>query len=340
MMRTRSVWSFVPPFVLTAIIGTVAAAVELYAHPAGGLQVQQSTDILEDPGIRTGSLNYPREASDRTGARVVIKHPPQRVVSQALSLDEFVYLLVPPKTVVGASRYASDKRFSNVYDKAKQYEPAVAADPERVVSLSPDLVLVSSISRADYTNLVRSTGVPTLRMQTQFSKLEQIAEMIRVTGYVLGADEAASREEARFRGEIAKAAALRPANAAAPRVLGLSGQFAFGSKTLFDDIVKTVGGVNVATTAGVKGLAEVSSESIAHWDPDWIVTGSNPEGAAETRAQLLRDPGISITRAARDGHILVLENNIFEANSPFVTNLVSQMADAMYGVAQPVAGAR
>jgi ABC-type hemin transport system substrate-binding protein len=47
--------------------------------------------------------------------------------------------------------------------------------------------------------------------------------------------------------------------------------------------------------------------------------------------QLLADPAISITKAARNGHILVLENHIFLPLSPYTTLLVDAMANALYG---------
>jgi ABC-type Fe3+-hydroxamate transport system substrate-binding protein len=249
-------------------------------------------------------------------------------------MDEFVYAIGDPRSVVAISKYGYDKRFSSVSQMAEKYRPVVGSDPERVVSLLPDLILVASTARADYASLVRSTGAPTIRMPSRFDTLEDVAQTIRVVGYLLGADAAASREEARFRSAIADAQAMRPANIASPRILALSGHFGFGSKTLINDVIAKIGGVNVATAAGVKDLEEVSSESIARWNPEWIVTGCDPGGEAALRAQLLSDPGIALTRAARDGHILIFENHIFEANSPFVTSLVQAMAQSIYGASR------
>jgi ABC-type hemin transport system substrate-binding protein len=75
----------------------------------------------------------------------------------------------------------------------------------------------------------------------------------------------------------------------------------------------------------------VSSEQIARWNPEWIVTGSAPGKARETLAAMLADPGIALTQAAQSGHILVLENHVFLPMSPFTTLLVTAMAEALYG---------
>jgi ABC-type Fe3+-hydroxamate transport system substrate-binding protein len=286
---------------------------------------------IEGGGVRVGGAVYPREVVDISGRSIRIDHPPRRIVTQSLSMDEFVYAIADPRAVVAISKYGNDKRFSSVYQIVEKYRPEIGNDPERVVSLLPDLILVASTARADYASLVQSSGAATVRMPTQFATLEDVAQTIRVVGYLTGADEAAAREEARFRAEIAQAAAMKPANLESPRILALSGTFGFGSKTLINDIIARIGGVNVARVAGVKGLQDVSSESIARWNPDWIITGCDPGGEDALRAQMLRDPGIALTRAAKQSHIMIFENHIFEANSPFVTSLVQAMARSIYG---------
>jgi iron complex transport system substrate-binding protein len=339
-MRHGKFWSVVPPLLLSSVVATVAAGVDHFARPAGGLQLPSPASHVEELDPRTGTLVYPREVIDSTGTRVVIPHRPQRIVSQALSFDEFLYSLTDPRSVVAVSRYATDKRFSSIYKLTEQYHPVVATDPERVVSLFPDLILLASTARADLASQVRSSGAPVVRLPAHYRSLEEVVQTMRVIGYVLGADEAASREEDLFRREISAAAAMKPAGTPGPKVLALSGRFGFGRQTLIDDVITTLGAVNVASAAGVKGLAEVNSEAVARWNPDWIVVGCEPGGEAALHAQLQADAGISLTRAAREGHILVLESHIFEANSPYVTSLVRAIAEALYRSPQPQEGHR
>ena len=97
-----------------------------------------------------------------------------RVVSQYWSIDEFAYSILPAEDVVAVSESAYLEEISNVLANVKRFNPAVATDPERVVALYPDLMLVSISGRADYTSLARSSGVPVYRMQTMFETLDQI----------------------------------------------------------------------------------------------------------------------------------------------------------------------
>jgi len=131
---------------------------------------------------------------------------------------------------------------------------------------------------------------------------------------------------------------MRPASAPKPRVLAISNGIAYGSETLFNDIVEKLGGINVAAEGELKGYEEVSSETVLKWNPEWIVTGSDPGQENEVRAQLIADPAIALTMAARDGHVLVFDNRVFLPVSPYSANLVTALAGALYGNTRKTGG--
>ncbi len=148
--------------------------------------------------MHTGSADYPRKAVDSDDYVVRVARPAQRIVSQYWAIDEFVYSVAPPERVVAVSESAYLPNISNVIRQVQRYRPAIATDPERVLRLDPDLLLVSSSSRQDFCALVRSADVPIYRVFTTFTTLAQVAETIRLTGYLTGEDDAAGKEVARF----------------------------------------------------------------------------------------------------------------------------------------------
>ncbi len=329
-MNYRRKGIIVPPLLLLAVVATVAAGVQRYASPAGGLQLPVAETSNGDLRIRVGDTKYPRQAIDSDDFTVRVARPTHRIVSQYWSIDEYLYSIVPPQDVVAVSESAYLKSVSNVYDIVERFHPVVATDPERVVALDPDLMMVSSSGRADYTSLARSSGIPVYRFQTVFQTLAQVEDSIRLTGYITGNDEAAEKEVQRFRSEIEAAKALRPAGAPKPRILGLGGSYSYGKETLFNDVVTTIGGINVGAENGLVGYDSVNFEQIIRWDPEWIVTESDPGKTAEVLAKLLADPAIALTQAARNGHIVVFENQVFLPMSPFSTLLVKAMAETIY----------
>lgn len=313
------------------LVAALAVGVQSYAAPAGGLQLATATTGDGDHRIRTSSYSYPREAIDSDDFAVKIPSPTHRIVSQYWSIDEYVYSVVPPQDVVAVSESAYLKSVSNVYEFVDRFHPVIATDPERVLALDPDLILVSSSGRADYTSLARSSGVPVYRMQTTFQTLDQVEQTIHLTGYLTGNDKSAEEAAGRFHQEIERARALRPEGAAHPRILGLGGRYSYGTETLFNDIVEKLGGVNVGAENGLKGYDSVNFEQIIRWDPEWIFAGAEPGQEKQLLASLLADPAISLTTAAKKGQIVVLDFRTFLPMSPFTTRLVKAMAEALYG---------
>jgi iron complex transport system substrate-binding protein len=331
MNLSRPVAGLMPSLLLILLTGTVAAAVEHFVSAAAPPRAAKPGEGFGNPRIRTGDLTYPRQAIDSDSFVVRVARPARRIVSQYWSIDEFVYSVVPPERVVAVSETAYRDSFSNVAQFVKQYHPTIATDPERVLRLDPDLLMVADSSRVDFCALIRDAHIPIHRVFTSFTSLNQIAETIRLTGYLTGEDQSAAQQVAQFWAEIERAKARRPANAKPPRVLGVGGNSTYGSDTIFDDIVRTLGGINVGAEAGLKGYANVSGEQIIRWDPEWVFAGAERGKTRQVLAKLQADPAMSLTQAARNGHIVVFEYNVFLPLSPFTRLLVTAMAEALYG---------
>ncbi len=175
-----------------------------------------------------------------------LTRPTRTVASQYWSLDEYLYSIVPPQSVVSVSQSAYDRSFSNVFPQAEKFKPAITMDPEIILKLAPDLLLISSDARADFTQLLRAVGMPIFRTFTSYTKLDDVRQTIRLIGYLTGRDAEAGRVEREFAAAIEKARLRKPAGTTAPRILGYSGGYSYGDQTLFDDvIVRTLGGVNI-----------------------------------------------------------------------------------------------
>ena len=313
---------------LLASVSIIGAAVDHWLTPMLGPPLERNGYGLSV--VTTGSRAYPREAVDAYGFRVRIPHKPARIASQGWSIDEYLYAIVPPERIVAVSDSAFIKGVSNVLDEVARFKPALAADPERVLRANPDLIIVTSSSRVDFTSLVRSSGIPVYRMFIDFTTFAQIEEYIRLVGYLTGEDDRAKEVALRFHSEVERAVRLRRAGARRPRVLGLGGKYTYGSQTLFDDGLRLVGAVNPAAEAGMRGYDMLNGEQLARWNPEWIVAGSGAGDEEETRRRILADPGVALTEAGRRGHVLVLENKVFLPMSPYSTGRLTALAEALW----------
>src|SRR5262249_51530558 len=231
------------------------------------------------------------------------------------------------------SEYAFQHSYSNVFQWADLFHPVVASDPEVILKLDPDLLLVSSDARADFTQLLRTAGTPVFRMYTSFTKVTEIPPSIRLVGYLTGRDTEAERIAREFEGAIRKAESRRPASLPPPRILGFAGRYSYGDQTMFDDIVRTLGGINVAAENGLHGYSALNTEQILTWNPDWIIAGANRGETQAALRKLLDDPAIALTPAAQNGHVAVLENNVFMPMSPYTTLVLEAIGNTLYGTA-------
>jgi iron complex transport system substrate-binding protein len=262
---------------------------------------------------------------------VSIAAPPQRIVSQYWSADEYLYVIVPPERIVGVSETAPSRASSNVLPEVERFHPVLATSPEVVLRANPDLVLTPESDSNDGPALLRAAGVPVYRIYTRFETLQSIEDHIQLIGYLSGEDERARKTLDEFRATIRRAVARRPDGVAPPRVLGMGGTYSYGTHTVFDDIVRTLGAENVAATHGFRGYDRVTDEHIVRWNPDWIFVGADRGQVEQVRANLVARPSIAATSAAAHGHVVVIENDVFLPMSPYTARLVDLLSQILYG---------
>jgi iron complex transport system substrate-binding protein len=284
--------------------------------------------------VRMEDASYPRHATGADDVRMAVARPAHRIVTQQMSADEYVYAIAPPEHIVGVSDAAYDARISNVSEQVQRFHPAIALDPERVLRADPDLVLSPATARADLPGLLRHAGLPVYRLHTMPSTLAEIEAHIRLVGYLTGEDARAGAELRRFEEVVRRAVARRPANAPPLRVLGLGSRYSYGSETLFHDIIRTLGEVNLAAEHGLRGYDAINEEHIIRWNPEWIVAGADRGMTKTALARLLANPAIAGTDAAKRGQILVVEHHVFLPLSPYTSLLIDALADAFYAGAR------
>ena len=101
---------------LVVAVAGVAAWVQASA-PASLLPAPERPDrSYGSHVVRTASPAYPRYATGSDEVRTRIDRPPQRIVSQFWSVDEYLYAIVPPERVVGVSETAYLAASSNVQE--------------------------------------------------------------------------------------------------------------------------------------------------------------------------------------------------------------------------------
>src|SRR5262245_5327348 len=118
---------------------------------------------------------------------------PRRIASLNLTADEILVEIVPVDRLVAATAAADDVGTSNVVGRIPRGVARFRrAEMERLLALSPDLVVVSEYTDPDFLRLVERSGMRVHRMGG-LDSLAGIRAAILDLGTAVGAEEGARR---------------------------------------------------------------------------------------------------------------------------------------------------
>ncbi|MEJ6022838.1 ABC transporter substrate-binding protein [Ramlibacter sp. PS4R-6] len=237
---------------------------------------------------------------------------PRRIVSLLPSLTETVCVLGHCSALVAVDD------FSNWPDSVKRL-PHVGgledANIERIVALKPDLVLLTSSSRA--AARLQALGIQVVAMEPK--TLDDVRVAFEKVGALLGEAEAAKREWMRMNDGIAQAAHAVPASRKGVRVYFEvdSGPYAAGEISHIGELLKRLGAANIVP-ASLGSVPKLNPEFVVRADPQVIMIG------AREAAEMRRRPGWERISAIREGRVCTLDS----AQGDVVARPGPRLADA------------
>jgi ABC-type Fe3+-hydroxamate transport system substrate-binding protein len=232
------------------------------------------------------------------------------VASLNLTADELLVDMLPAGRLVAVTRWADDPDMSNVAGRV----PATAvrlprADLERLVSLRPDIVVVSEYTDADFLHLLEKSGLRHHTLQG-LETLAGIRAVILDLGRAVGTKDAAERLVGRFDAVLAELD-RRLASEPRPRVLYWGNPHTAGAGTAIGSLIEAAGAVNVARELRLRGIVPLAGEKAFTADPDVFLVAQGSDAATALRAH----PLLSRTRAVGEGHVLEMPNRLLVALS-------------------------
>lgn len=330
-MRYRARVSSVGPPLLARARGlALPGALALAAMALGRVPAAAVAASLE-PGPRDASPRLVARGGVRVledpllGARTPLAGRPCRIVSLTLASDLLLAALVETGRVVAVTPTVDDPTYSRATDHYPATVPRIDASAERILALTPDLVIVSSYSSAPTARALVGAGVPVLRLPAGRTPAE-IAEATRLLADTVGEPEGG---EALVRAAQATEAALRarPALTPAPRALWLAaGGYTHGRGTLTDALFGLAGARNVAAEEGLDGFVHIGAEVAVAWRPDVLVVPAEDEAAARASLALLA-PALADALAAT--RIVALPSRVSEVTTPDAIEAARMLRDAL-----------
>jgi iron complex transport system substrate-binding protein len=243
-----------------------------------------------------------------SSALSAVNGKPARIASLNLAADEVLAEILPIDRLVGVTALVDEKGTSNALGRVPASVPRFPkADLERLLSVRPDLVIVSEYTDADFLRLLEQSGVRHHRMKG-LGSLPGIRQAVLDLGDAVGEPEGARRLIARFDATLADLEA-RLRGAPRPRVLYWAGGLTAGGGTAIGSLIECAGGVNVGAEMGLRGIEPAGAERAYAAGPERLLVGEGWQSAESLR----RHPLLSRLPAVRGGHLVTMPTELLVA---------------------------
>lgn len=265
------------------------------------------------PPERAAGGGFPVRLRDASGNVVLIPEAPGRIISLAPSVTEILFALGLDGEIVGISD-ADDYPPDRVRTKARVGGTVI--NLERVVSLTPDLIIGMPSLQRDQLSRLRALRLPVLAVDA-FS-ISDVAEQIRMIGRATGRIQRASN--------LASLMQRRAQVAPIPQPLRVYVEawnepvLAVAGGTLVEDLVRRAGGRNIFDDK--RGYVQVPLETVIVRNPQVVFL------LYPGRGQWLRRPGWRAVEAARTGRVYELPASLVTRPGPRIVDglaLISRM---------------
>ena len=247
--------------------------------------------------------------TDDLSRPVVLTKAPQRLVSLAPELTEWIYALGAEHLLVGVS---DDCDYPAAARRLPKLGPYFKPNLERILAARPELVFVSG--RGTPQELAAALGARGVPCYVFFphSPEELLAGLVRL-GTALGREQQARDLAATLRREFSSlvpaATQKRPQTAL---LVNIEPLYAIGPGTFGDALLGALGGRNVYADAATP-YPQVSTESLLSRQPELILLAVPPtQGAPTARETLARYP----LQAREHGLLIEVDPDLFSRAGP------------------------
>ena len=281
----------------------------------------------------------PVTVTDESGASVTISD-----ASRILALDVYGTLA---ETVVGLGlgdaligRGASNT-LASMADLPLVTQNGHDLNGEAILSLAPTLILTdTTVGPSEVQQQLIASGIPVVFFSPDRAIdliSEQVTTVARVLGLEAEGQQLATRIEEEVDTAVAAIEAMAPADPAERLriaflyVRGNAGVFfVFGKGMGADGLISGVGGIDVATEAGITGAKPANSESLLVTNPDLFLVMSDGLESTGGVDGLLARPGVGDTTAGQNRRIVDMGDGQLLSFGPSIAAVLTSLATAIY----------
>lgn len=306
-----------------------------------------STAVVGPPSIEPlaerpeAKLPVTVQSQDRTGEIPVEVTDTSRILAISLTgtLSDIVYNLGLGDQLIGRDATTS---FPGSEELPLVVTGGHDIEAESILGLEPSVIFTDlSVGGIDFVNMMRNADVPVIVVNRSVN-LESSSEATRQVAAGLGVADAAEELNANVAKAVAakeaEVAELIPADATKlPRVVflyvrgGAGVYYLFGEGSGIDELLASVGVVDVADEVGWKGERPMTDEALVSMDPDIIIVMSKGLTSTDGIDGLIEaQPSIALTTAGKNRRIIDIDDSLLFASAGRTPDVIDALARAIY----------
>ena len=282
----------------------------------------------------TGSYSV----TDLTGTKVTFPSKPKRILTFAMYTDKIVLGLVTSDHLVGINTLMDDPVLSNVVPIAKRIIKKIG-DPgaEEVLSMKPDVVIVSDWTQAEKIQSMRDLGLKVVSVKSP-ETIQDAKEAVSQVAAAIGEPEKGKQligmmdkklEEIREKTSKIKSEQRK-------NIVLLSLMTAYGGAgCAYDDACREANVINGIAAAGLKTGQQLTKEMLIKINPDiMLMPVYNDRGNYDTQAFIdsyLKDPSLRTVKAINDKQLIYPREQFIYNCSQDIVYCVQEIARVAYG---------
>ncbi len=278
---------------------------------------------------KAGETKSPIEITDQLGRLVKLDGIPQRIISLAPSNTEILFALGLADSVVAVTDYCN-------YPPEAKEKPSIGGfstpNIEKVVALSPDLVLATSIHQKQVIPNLEQRGITVFALAPQ--TLDEVLEAITLVGKITGKDKEASQlvteMQTRINTVTDKTSSLTQSQRL--RVFYVTWHDPLktaGAGTLHDELIQKAGGTNIAQS--LTGYAGISLETVIEANPEVIVAGVGMGSGADAPLQFaMTEPRLRNTDARQNSRVYSIDVDLVGRAGPRIADALMKFAEMIH----------
>jgi iron complex transport system substrate-binding protein len=276
----------------------------------------------------TSTTSASISVTDQLGRTVTLTQLPQRIISLSPANTEVLYALGLADRVVGRTDYCN-------YPPEVIEKPSIGgfSDPnlEKIVSLSPDLVVASDIHEKQIIPQLEEKGIKVLGLNPE--NIDEVLAAITLVGQVTGeknkAVELVTGMQKRIKAVTDITDKLTPEqNLKVLFIVWHDPLMASGAANFQDELIKKAGGVNIITD---EGYPSISLEVVVKADPDVILAGVGMgEGMDAPLKFVQQESRLKDVTARQNNQIYGVDSDITDRAGPRIIDALEEFAKLIH----------